>query len=110
MTLSYRRVLATLSPAVVLSTAVLACSTSGGESLNESLTSESLMNQTIEYLHQSVAVLPGSARLDRVHPELQAVLTFSGRTPATTAIRSPTGHSTSAQATGWWTAVTAGPG
>ncbi|WP_338888777.1 hypothetical protein [Rhodococcus sovatensis] len=81
MTLSYRRVLAALSTAAVLSTAALACSTSGGKSMNESLTSELSMNRTIEYLEQSVSALPAGARLDRVHPELQADMTFGGFKP-----------------------------
>ena len=81
MTLRYRRVLAVLSTAVVLATAVLACSSSGGKTVNGSLTSELSMNQTIEYLQQSVAALPAGARLDRVHPELQADMTFGGFGP-----------------------------
>lgn len=81
MTLSYRRALAALSTAAILATAVLACSSSGGKTVNESLTSESSMNQAIEYLQQSVAALPDGARLDRVHPKLQADMTFGGFAP-----------------------------
>ena len=46
MTLSYRRVSAALATAVVLSTAELACSTSGGRSMSERLTSDSSMAAT----------------------------------------------------------------
>lgn len=69
MIASYRLPFAAISAAVVLAS-VVACSSNGGGSVNESLTSDDARDRTTEYFEQSLAALPPGARLDRVHPDL----------------------------------------